>query len=335
MSAALKQPAVVATETHDPSVLDQILDQVNTIAVQQSRPSPVRLQTWEEIERFAEKAARSGMVPKDYLNKPDAIVIAVMMGAELGLAPMQSLQNIAVINGRPSIWGDAMPGLIRASGKCAYIKEWSEGEGDALTFYCEARRKDDPTPSVGRFGVAEAKKAGLWGKDLYAKYPQRMLLARARGFGLRDAFPDVLKGLISAEEARDMVPFEATGLTIRPDPEQVMQPTEQPKKARTWGDFLNELDGDLANAQTGPEVDAILARDSIQKAQDTLQNGARDRLRHMIDEAIKRTSGPAKTRAQIDLEAALTRTAQRTAEDPPLMEGEAEIDNAPENAAAQ
>ena len=272
------------TEAHETGLLDQILERVDAIAVQQSRPSPVRLQTWAEIERFAEKAAKSGMVPKDYINKPDAIVIAVMMGSELGLAPMQSLQNIAVINGRPSIWGDAMPGLIRASGKCEYIKEWSTGEGDTLTYFCEAKRKDDPTPSVGKFGVAEAKKASLWGKDLYAKYPQRMLLARARGFGLRDAFPDVLKGLISAEEARDMVPFEATGLTpriehsaIHPDPEQVMQPTEPPPpKPHTWGMFLDELGPELAGAQTGEEVDAILARRLIQKAQDTLQNGARD-----------------------------------------------------------
>ena len=317
MSAALKQSTTTVTETHDPSVLDQILDRVDAIAVQQSRPSPVRLQTWDEIERFAEKAARSGMVPKDYINKPDAIVIAVMMGAELGLAPMQALQNIAVINGRPSVWGDAMPGLIRASGRCQYIKEWSTGEGDTLTFYCEAKRKDDPTPSVGKFGVVEAKKAGLWGKALYAKYPQRMLLARARGFGLRDAFPDVLKGLISVEEARDMVPFEETGLTIRPDPAQIMQPLEQttdpePPRRPTVTDWLKALDVDLTGASTSDEVDAILARDDVQKAQDALRNGAKDRLQHMIDAAISRTSAPN----------------DAPADDAP------EFDNAPENEAA-
>ena len=188
---------------------------------QQQRPSPVHLRSWEEIERFAEKAAKSGMVPKDYAGKPDAIVIAVMLGAELGLAPMQVLQNIAVVNGRPAIWGDAMPALCRASGKARSIREWSEGEGDDLTFWCEAICKDDPNPIVGKFSVADAKKASLWKETPRTKkrgregdyevdsgpwysYPRRMLQMRARGFALRDAFPDVLRGLISAEEAADI-----------------------------------------------------------------------------------------------------------------------------------
>lgn len=296
MSAALKGNAAVAsTKTAaatEPSILDQILDQVQTISHQQSRPSPVRLQSWEDIERFAVKAAKSGMVPKDYVGKPDAIVIAVMMGSELGLAPMQALQNIAIINGRPSIWGDAMPGLIRASGKCQYIKEWSEGEGDSLTFYCEAKRKDDPTPSKGRFGVAEAKKAGLWGKDLYAKYPQRMLLARARGFGLRDAFPDVLKGLISAEEAGDMVPFEESRPRVEPQPDPVSAetaPKSDAPKRQTTAEWLDEIAAELAAADHDG-VDAIIARPKYQKMKDWLQNGAKERLDAIEKEAIKRTA---------------------------------------------
>jgi len=41
------------------------------------------------------------------------------------------------------------------------------------------------------------------------------LQMRARGFALRDAFPDVLKGLLSAEEAGD-IPWEDTGLSMAP-----------------------------------------------------------------------------------------------------------------------
>jgi hypothetical protein len=215
------------------SLLQDILNRVDAIGVAQSRPSPVRLRSWEEIERFAEKAAKSGMVPKDYIGKADAICIAVQMGSELGLAPMQALQNIAVINGRPSIWGDAIPGLCRASGKCRSIREWHEGEGETLTYFCEAIRTDDPRPVIGRFSVEDAKRANLWkteakiqkmGRDgpyevdagPWYSYPQRMLQQRARGFALRDAFPDVLKGLMPAEEAQDSIPFEATGLSMPP-----------------------------------------------------------------------------------------------------------------------
>ena len=108
----------------EPSLLHEIIDRMNTIEARQLRPAPVKLSTWEDIERFADKAARSGMVPKDFVGKPDAICIAIQMGSELGLAPMQALQNIAVVNGRPSIWGDAMPALCRASGVLKSMREW-------------------------------------------------------------------------------------------------------------------------------------------------------------------------------------------------------------------
>jgi len=293
MSATTQKSASVVTREAEPSLLEQILDQVQTISHQQARPSPIHLRSWEEIERFAVKAAKSGMVPQAYQNKPDAIVIAVQMGSELGLPPMQALQNIAVIQGRPAVFGDAMPALCRASGVAKSIREWSKGDGDALTYYCEAVRKDDPNPVTGKFSVADAKKAGLWGKaGPWTQYAGRMLQMRARGFCLRDAFPDVLRGLISAEEASD-IPFEATGLTIRPDPEQIMQPTAPPpKKSRTWGDFLDELELELAGATSAEAVDEILARAEVQKAQDTLKNGAKDRLNHMLQQAIERTASP-------------------------------------------
>src|SRR6266478_3926901 len=57
--------------------------------------------------------AGSDLAPKDFKGKPANVLIAMQMGAEVGLAPMQSLQNIAVINGRPSLWGDAALGVVQ------------------------------------------------------------------------------------------------------------------------------------------------------------------------------------------------------------------------------
>ena len=213
----------------EPTVSDDLLARIvseteRRVAANANRPSPIRLRSLDELERFADIAARSTAVPKDYQGKPDNCMIAIQMGSELGLAPMQSLQNIAVINGRPAVWGDAMPGLCRASGMMTYMREWSDGEGDTLTWHCETKRRDDPNPILRDFSVTDAKVAKLWGKKGYngqdtpwITNPGRMLQMRARGFALRDAFPDVLRGLISAEEAAD-IPFEATGLTTVPSP---------------------------------------------------------------------------------------------------------------------
>ncbi len=171
--------------------------------------------TMGEAIEFSKMLADSSMVPKAYQGKPQDIMVCVQWGYELGLAPMQALQNIAVINGKPSVYGDAMAALVQASPVCEGIEETMEGEGTPNpTAVCVARRKGR-NPVIAKFSVEDAKRAGLWNKQgPWTAYPKRMLQMRARGFALRDAFPDVLKGLISAEEASDY-PEEAKPRQIK------------------------------------------------------------------------------------------------------------------------
>jgi hypothetical protein len=162
------------------------------------------LASFEDAFRFAKMVAASDFAPKDFRGKPESCLLAIQHGSEIGLSPMQSLQNIACINGRPAIWGDAALALCLASPVCDGIHETIEGDGDNMTAVCNTSRKGKDANVVSRFSVADAKKAGLWGKTgPWSAYPRRMLQLRARGFALRDAFPDVLKGLVTAEEAQD------------------------------------------------------------------------------------------------------------------------------------
>jgi hypothetical protein len=160
--------------------------------------------TLTEAIQFSDMLASSSMVPKAYQGKPQDILVCVQWGYEMGLAPMQALQNIAVINGKPSVYGDAMMALVQASAVCEDVEEFFENEGTPNPVaVCIAKRKNRK-PVVAKFSVEDAKRAGLWGKQgPWSAYPKRMMQMRARGFALRDAFPDVLKGLISAEEAQD------------------------------------------------------------------------------------------------------------------------------------
>lgn len=160
--------------------------------------------TLPELMEFANLVCTSDLIPKEYKNKPGDIVVAVMAGNEVGLAALQSLQSYCVINGRPGLFGDAPLALVRASGKLAYFDEKFEGAGDGLTAVCTAQRKGSSLHAI-TFGVADARKAGLWGKaGPWQQYPQRMLQMRARSWALRDMFPDVLKGIAQAEELIDM-----------------------------------------------------------------------------------------------------------------------------------
>lgn len=160
--------------------------------------------TLGEAMEFSKMLADSTMVPRAYQGKPQDILVCVQWGQEIGLAPLQALQNIAVINGKPSVYGDAAMALVQASAVCEDVQEYFEGEGTPNPIaVCVAQRKGRK-PVTAKFSVEDAKRAGLWGKQgPWQAYPKRMMQMRARGFALRDAFPDVLKGLITAEEAQD------------------------------------------------------------------------------------------------------------------------------------
>jgi hypothetical protein len=161
-------------------------------------------QTMTEAIDFSNMLSKSTMVPKAYQNKPEDVLVAVQWGYELGLAPLQALQNIATINGKPSVYGDAAMALVQNSPVCEDVKEYFEGEGTSNPIaVCVAKRKNR-TEVISKYSVEDAKRASLWNKQgPWTQYPKRMLQMRARGFALRDAFPDVLKGLITVEEAQD------------------------------------------------------------------------------------------------------------------------------------
>ncbi len=187
------------------------------IATKQEAKTPVAvgerglsLRNLDDMWRFAQMVVQGGFAPKG-MEKPEAILVAVQMGLELGITPMQAIQGIAVINNRPTVWGDLAKALVDGSGLCEYCKEWFECEGENAVALCEVKRINRPNAVRGHFSVADAKRAGLWGKgSTWGFYPQRMLQMRARAFCLRDAFPDVLKGLSVREEVQDYVNVNAT-----------------------------------------------------------------------------------------------------------------------------
>jgi hypothetical protein len=165
---------------------------------------------FEEAWRFAKIIADSSLAPKNYANKPGDILVAIQMGMELGLQPMQALANIAVVNGRASVWGDAVVAVCMQHPLFGGIEETVEGEGQAAVAACVVTRKG-MAPVVRTFSMNDAKVAGLLGKQgPWSQYPRRMLQMRARGFAVRDAFPDALRGLVSQDEAADMEPVKAT-----------------------------------------------------------------------------------------------------------------------------
>jgi hypothetical protein len=196
----------------------------------------------DDLYRFATAVSKSGLAPKG-IETPEAIFVALEMGLEVGLPMMAALQNIAVINGRPAIWGDAQLAVVRSTGELALFEEWYEEKGKRLTrnpmafsdetaAVCRVQRQGYE-PAETAFSVSDAKRANLWGKaGPWTQYPARMLKHRARSFALRDQFGDALRGLRTVEEVQDDPVATARNVTppmfATPAPEPEVAPEPAP-----------------------------------------------------------------------------------------------------------
>jgi len=158
--------------------------------------------SYEQLMHFSSLlVASKGFIPAQYKTKEE-VATAIMMGHEVGLPPLTALRSIAVINGRPTLWGDAMLGLVRASGCLQEIDEtYDEGAHKAV---CCVMRVGDKRPVVREFSARDAATAGLAKKTgPWQQYPRRMAQLRARSYALRDAFPDILQGFEAREIASE------------------------------------------------------------------------------------------------------------------------------------
>lgn len=216
--------------------------------------------TFQEAMEYSKLISSSSLCPKQFAGKPADVMLAIQMGYEIGLKPMQSLQNISVINGRPSVWGDAAIALCMAHPNFEDIQEYMDDD----TAICIIKRKG-MEPHTVKFGIEDAKKAKLWGKPgPWSDYTQRMMQMRARGFALRDRFSDALKGLILTEEAQDY-PVEKE---IKPVSVQAHIVDEEPFYEGMNGAQMKVFLLAIENSKTKSDLDALCQKIKDNKPSD-------------------------------------------------------------------
>lgn len=195
--------------------------------------APIVPQSIEDVYRLATMALKSGMLKplrqgygdNSVEEQPEATLargtMIIMQGMEIGVPPMQSIQLLAMINGRITAHSEAVPGILWAKG--FRLREWFTGKEmeDDWTAHCELTRPSGEKVT-GQFSVNQAKRAGLWDRSptvtkynktkpndsAWFRYPDRMLKARALGFAGKDGGADALKGIMVTEEATDQMQIE-------------------------------------------------------------------------------------------------------------------------------
>ena len=189
----------------------------NEIVLSKMNQHGLVLSSFEDLKSMALLLAKAGIVPDCYKNRDGTVnvpslAVCLQAGMEVGFSPVQSVRDIYVINGRPTLHSDGPLALVQASGHFNGIRETFEGEPgtDAWTAHCTMWRKGVEHPVTESFSFAEAKQAGLTGKQNWKNYPRRMLRNRARTFAIRVLFADVMKGLVDRDEAQDIEVFDTT-----------------------------------------------------------------------------------------------------------------------------
>lgn len=211
----------------------------------------VTLNSMEDMFRFATVVVNSGLAPSSF-KTPEQVIMAVQFGAEIGLSPMQALQNECVINGKVGVYGEASLAICMRDKAYEDHEEWYEvdkariAEEDVIpalrnkknvVAFTEMKAKG--RISVKRaFSVEDAKEAKLWGKaGPWVNYPQRMLRFKARHWAEKDCFPNALKGIPLAEDLISEYGAEpkqiqarvvATGLVLADEPEPAKEEPIEP-----------------------------------------------------------------------------------------------------------
>lgn len=221
-------------------------------------PEPARPLSPAEVSwKVAQKIANTPFVPTAFRGKPESVYAAVLYGEELGLGPMQSLTQIHVIEGKPSLAPEGMRGLVLKAGHRIDVKTASN---DKVVLY--GRRADSGSEATVEWTMKDAQLAGLAGRGAWKTYPRAMLMARATSELCRMLFADIIAGLsytpeevmsISGQEYVMVAPEspqtapDAPETPAEPEPaeivlENVTAPSAvaEPEVVTSWGDTEEE-----------------------------------------------------------------------------------------------
>lgn len=141
----------------------------------------------------------SGGRPKELEQVAENVAACILAGKALGLDPMNSIQNIFVVHGRPAMYARTMVALVLAAGH-----EVRRVEATEQRVVYRGRRKGETEWTEVEWTIARASKAGYTGNKKYQTDPIAMLTAKCQSEIARVIAPDVLTGIAatSVEEVQ-------------------------------------------------------------------------------------------------------------------------------------
>ena len=167
--------------------------------------------TFNLAYQMAKGLSQSTLVPQQFQNNPANCLIALEQSNRLNISPMAVMQNLYIVQGKPSFSSSFIIGLINASGKYDMELQFDEEEKDGKPYACTCWTEKDGRKVTGiKITMDMAEKEG-WSKKNGSKWvtiPQVMLRYRAASFFARMNCPELSIGLYSKEELDDFTPIK-------------------------------------------------------------------------------------------------------------------------------
>jgi hypothetical protein len=182
-------------------------------------------ENFEQTTKIAQALASSELVPSHFQKKPANVLIALEFAQRNDIAPFAAMQSLYVVSGKVGMSAAMAISLARKHNVWKSLKYVVTGKGDSMEVTAVATLHDDSEVSA-TVSMETANKAGWSRNPVWKSIPDQMLKYRAATFLIRSNFPEVLYGMQTVEEIRDV-----EAINVTPQPEVAKVNKEELKKA--------------------------------------------------------------------------------------------------------
>jgi hypothetical protein len=207
---------------------------------------------FDQAMTIAQTLAKSKIVPLSLQQKPEDVFAVLVMGTELGIQPMQALNSINVIQGKPTVSPQLMMAMIRSKLPDPVIHISTNEEKRSVS--CKtARTRQDYDAGLyyeAIWDLDRAERMGLTVKDNYKKQAKTMLTWRAVAESCRMTFPDIVMGLYAPEEFQDFDGRQLPSVVSKTESQAMMdQDFPIPEAEKVVGDLYRVQNGKFRGTQ--------------------------------------------------------------------------------------
>jgi len=205
----------------DKNLEAEIIEEETDLVVKEESKLEVRREIldWDKMMGMAEFLSKSTIIPVQYQNRSENILIAIDLASRMGVSVLALMQSLYIINGKPSLSGQAIASLIRSSGQFTNVELHYTGEPhtDSWGAFVTAERNGKLLKGA-EVTVKMAKAEGWYQKNgsKWQTLTELMLSYRSYTYFARMYAPEILLGLHVIEEVEDMGGKSETKKVVNP-----------------------------------------------------------------------------------------------------------------------